>query len=445
MADRLPIGPYRTIRLEDGSEVPWYLLPFDKDGHCEAPLTAAQALNDLQLGDYTDLIIFSHGWNNDWNTAVGRYTHFLENYTAKRQESWRYARRFRPMLMGIIWPSAVLVMPWEDGPDMAAASTYDHDAIAQERREVQDIADLISADRRQRFYALIQREDRLTPEEILELAGILLPLYERPEDEVPGPTSKLTPPDIVELWEGLGEQSIRETNPTGGVGFADDHNGNPEVAAFFGIPSPRDIVRSLTVVMMKDRAGVVGANGVGKVLRSALSAGADLCVRLVGHSYGCKVVLSALCHGDPVQVHSVLLLQPAISAFCFASEVPGREGPGGYRVALDRVRQPIVTTFSRHDHPLTHLFHMAVRRRRDLGELAIAGAEDNKFRALGGFGPAGCDTECEVLTMKTPVDEYDLQNNSARILALRADDQIFGHGDVSNLATWWALFNQVKA
>ena len=75
-----------------------------------------------------------------------------------------------------------------------------------------------------------------------------------------------------------------------------------------------------------------------------------------------KVVLSALCNGPAPsrKVDSVLLLQPALSCYAFTADLDGK--PGGYRPAFDRVRLPIITTYSGHDEPLTKVFHLAVRR-----------------------------------------------------------------------------------
>src|SRR5690606_15613941 len=56
---------------------------------------------------------------------------------------------------------------------------------------------------------------------------------------------------------------------------------------------PRRIIRLLTVAIMKDRAGVVGHGGVGKVLQTLLDHSAAR-IHLIGHSYGAKVMLSAL-------------------------------------------------------------------------------------------------------------------------------------------------------
>jgi hypothetical protein len=139
----------------------------------------------------------------------------------------------------------------------------------------------------------------------------------------------------------------------------------------------------------------------------------------------------------------VLLLQPACSCLCFATDVDGRGRPGGYRAALARTRLPIVTTFSSHDMPLTKVFHLAVRRPSDLGEAVIAGAPPSKYAALGGFGPHGADGDVAVVDAKQAPDRYDLAASGKRIVAVRGDKVISGHSDISNPATAWTLLCQV--
>src|SRR5688572_10543055 len=75
----LPPGPYRTLDVE-GAAAPFYLVNFDKDGRCESPVTLGRLVEDAASGDYTDIILISHGWNNDWATATGLYNDFLIHF-----------------------------------------------------------------------------------------------------------------------------------------------------------------------------------------------------------------------------------------------------------------------------------------------------------------------------------------------------------------------------
>jgi hypothetical protein len=150
-------------------------------------------------------------------------------------------------------------------------------------------------------------------------------------------------------------------------------------------------------------------------------------------------MLSALAAGAvPRRVHSLLLLQPAVSHLCFADQVPGTTRTGGYRMVLDRVARPILSTFSAHDVPLTKIFHVALRRDADLGEAQIAAGEPpSVYAALGGFGPRRSGEQLiDILDAPQP---YDL-GSGARIYGIRGTRTIAGHGAISNESTWWALY-----
>jgi hypothetical protein len=78
-------GPFRTIDAGDLS-IPWYMIPFDELGRCTAPLTRQAVLEDANAGNYSDIYLFAHGWNNSWDWAIGRYEHFAAGYMRMRQD-----------------------------------------------------------------------------------------------------------------------------------------------------------------------------------------------------------------------------------------------------------------------------------------------------------------------------------------------------------------------
>ncbi|MEA2560412.1 MAG: hypothetical protein QOH06_1916 [Acidobacteriota bacterium] len=435
MPDRLAPGPYRVLRGEGDIEIPFYVIPFDKRGICDGPETRRDLLKQLAAGKYTDVFFFSHGWNNDWTAAIQRYEDFIHGYMKMRRDrSLPVPAGFKPLLVGIFWPSTALVFTEkEKGPQIAANEPAAVDeAIAEERREVQELAETLEASDAADLYELAQKT-KLTADEAQRLAEIAVTFYGTGDDELSLDTA-VSAEELLEIWR----QAPAETDDladliAGGPG--------PETAGFLSAIDPRNVVRTLTVFKMKDRAGLVGSTGVHELLRDLLAAG-DARLHLIGHSYGGKVVLSATCAGTlPRKVHSMLLLQPAVSHLSFAATVPTTSHPGGYRSALDRVENPILTTYSSHDFPLTKIFHLALRRAGDLGEAKIAaatGAPPSKYAALGGFGPR--ESGERLLDVLDAPARYPLDQGT-RLYGIDATRTVGGHGDISNPSTWWALYN----
>lgn len=447
MTNRLKAGPWKVLPGEDGTSVPFYMIPFDKNGVCMGPLSLDHLVN-AAIGA-TDVILFSHGWNNDWSAATGRYDQFVARFTEVRRLQWTPpGRDFRPVLVGVFWPSTALIALWEAAPGIAAGmgpGGPQASGTPQDLAEMDVLGESLSSSDAARFYELAQR-DSLDKADAAELAALLAPTLAVQDDEFEPPAAPPTRDELLEVWTALPADAKTTAGQPEAGGFIDERAApDAATAGAAGLLDPRKIVRLSTVLLMKDRAGRVGATGVAVMLRRLIDASPDSRIHLVGHSYGSKVVLSALCHGPPPsrKIESVLLLQPAISCFCFAAKVGKQGRQGGYRFALDRSRQPVMTTYSSHDVPLTRVFHWAARRASDLGEAVIAGAPPSKYAALGGYGPQGVDDDVVTVTAKRPPDRYSLQVAGRRIIAIEADDAIKGHGDVTNQATAWALLNQV--
>jgi hypothetical protein len=58
----LPIGPYKVIKLTAGGEMPWYMMPFDREGICTGPETRKHLIAAVAEQAFTDIYLFSHGW-----------------------------------------------------------------------------------------------------------------------------------------------------------------------------------------------------------------------------------------------------------------------------------------------------------------------------------------------------------------------------------------------
>ncbi|MEO8125155.1 MAG: hypothetical protein ABI633_14000, partial [Burkholderiales bacterium] len=224
----------------------------------------------------------------------------------------------------------------------------------------------------------------------------------------------------------------------------------PQTAGLFSFLDPRHVLRLFSVYQMKDRAGVVGANGVASLLRHLITAASSARVHAVGHSYGCKAMLSAVCAPQPLprQLDSLLLLQPAVSHLCFADLIPKSGKPGGYRGAFERVQGPILSTYSNDDLALHETFHLALRRDSDLGEQDIgiaadtdttAGKPPSNFAALGGYGPRRAGQRL-IDPMPAAGMAYPAFGAGDSIIGLDGSQGLItSHGDVTSPATAWAL------
>jgi pimeloyl-ACP methyl ester carboxylesterase len=349
---------------------------------------------------------------------------------------------FKPIFVGIVWPSTALTFSWEDAPDFAGDGAGD--GLASNIDEAKAIRDLLPPAEIQNFDTLVATRRNLTVEEARLLARIIAPVL-ADSDDASEQTAGFSPEDLLSAWRAAPpiKRSGTGVGSFDDFGTAGDTEAGPQAAGMFDFLDPRHIIRLSTVLLMKDRAGVVGSNGVGDLVRR-LQRETRARIRLIGHSYGAKVVLSALAQSSPAPlVQSVLLLQPAISHLCFAAKLEDGH-PGGYRKALPLVQQPIFSTFSSNDFPLYRVFHYAARRRSDIGEAQIAGTP-SRYAALGGYGPSGCSSrECVVAAIAAAGSPYPARDANVRLLALDGTTGINGHGDVETPYIAWAFLNQLK-
>jgi len=138
---------------------------------------------------------------------------------------------------------------------------------------------------------------------------------------------------------------------------------------------PRNAIRLASLYLMKDRAGTVGANGAAALLRGLLQEpGAAAChrsfIRMQGGYVGAR-------RGSETWPESQVgtVAGTAISYLSFAETVPGRDGPGGLSSRTRARRDSIFSTYSASDFPLHAIYHLALLRRKDIGEAQIAAHE----------------------------------------------------------------------
>jgi Alpha/beta hydrolase of unknown function (DUF900) len=441
----------------DGVRMPTWVLRFDKHGACTSPSTRTLLLDKLRSGAHSDVVLFSHGWNNDFDDATALYARFLRAFEALQDAHplQRAGAGFTPTFVGVVWPS--IWLSFDSGPQIAATGSADEEALT-DSGAAQALADRVASGGGgtpavERLYALLALP-RLDDAQARELATIAAPAFGTLADDETGASLDTSAEALLAMLRamqqaegGAAAPGRRPLDDWGSAAPADA----PQTAGLLDALDPRQALRLFSVYRMKDRAGVVGLHGVAALMRDVLAAAAPARVHAVGHSYGCKVMLSALCAPAPLPrpLDSLLLLQPAVSHLCFAELIPRSGKRGGYRGAFERVRSPILTTYSNCDFALHNTFHLALRRDSDLGEQDIgiaadtdttAGKPPSNFAALGGYGPRRSGQRL-VDPMPAAGADYPTFGTDDRLIGLDGSQGklIGSHGDVTSAATAWAL------
>lgn len=446
------IGPVKL----DGVNFQTWLLKFDKHGNCESKKTQQALLQHLHDTPPPAIVLFSHGWNNEYGDATGLYRRFL----FELQRHFADHPPTIPLLfVGVIWPSTW--MSFDTGPRSASATVAAELPDPQEQlsqRLAEEWAANLAVPDRQRLISLLA-STRLDQAQAKQLTDLLSQALRNIGGHVPEALES-TAPDAGELFKAL--TSVQRL--TMSSVSADDTNdeahaligslGDPQSAGLLDIFDPRNAIRIASLYQMKDRAGTVGTNGVSALLSQLKAAAPLVPLHLVGHSFGAKVVMSALASYQGEKIESVLLLQPAISYLCMARALPDEpDRHGAFRDVATNVRQALMITYSGHDVPLHDFFHLALLRDKDVGEFVPrpaspseqAGKPPNKYAALGGYGPPGSDAP--------HANVPEAGDTSLRIhlgdppLALDGtiDKRINGHGDVATPITAWLLYLQLRA
>ena len=285
-------------------------LTFDKDGDTDAA-ARDRFLAEVRDAGLTDLVVFSHGWNNDHRIATALYERFFGLLAGQLPAG----RRDGVGLVGVFWPS----QRWSDEPipafapapaaagvaaaGGAAAAVSRETAVAGEpaldKQTLAQLQELFPAAGEQLAEmaellgstptdaALARFHDLLAEFSTLAGAG-------GDDGEGAGPVQ---PPMLADDARTLFER-YRDTLKSLGVSFQDGDTGGAAGLgdALHGIwQGAKEALRQATYWQMKNRAGVVGKAGLGPVLGRL-----PVRVHLVGHSFGARLVSYA----SAEQVHA---------------------------------------------------------------------------------------------------------------------------------------------
>ena len=446
---------------------PYFQVQFTKDGNVFAPAEIEALIGGVTAAANapTDLLLFSHGWNNNIDDASGLYSGLAAVFKPQVDANPALqGRRFA--ICGVLWPAK----KFEDKeliPSGAASldEAVTTDDLKQRVRALRSLytgegwasADTAAPTTFDNIEDLMNtvEEDPEDRKQALDLLRGLMPKEAASSDDgsdtffdssAPVLINKLAkplnPPDIP---AGTGAASLDPfsdgaTSGLGGAaGFRDVLGG---IKAGF-----LHLLNYTTYYMMKARAGTVGEKGVGPLIEKLRSNRPDLRIHMIGHSFGCRVVAAAI-NGLPdeekFRPDVVLLLQGAFShnGFALKNEDNGADR-GAFRDVIEKrkIRGPIVITHTRNDKAVGTAYPIASRIN---GVTAAAlGDANDKF---GGLGSNGSQTKTSTPegvagTLMAVGSAYPFTTKvvPSTPYSLKADDIIKGHSDIVHPEVAFAL------
>ncbi|WP_426191449.1 hypothetical protein [Massilia sp. DWR3-1-1] len=393
--------PYRTI---PGTKHPYFLIAVDEagversadpDADAAHGLISEQFLAALAEQDISDLFIWSHGWKGDVMGAFDQYDRWIGAFHARtgdRAQMRAQRPAFRDMHLGFHWPS----QPWGDeslvaGNSFAPGAGAQVDALTLSHAQVLGDSPAVRAALRALF------------EEVRTHAG----------------ATAMTAA-ASQAYLDLNEALALGQGGAAGDGSADRPPFDPasstagDAIASFGVGAIGQVLlaplRQLTFWTMKKRARTVGENGLHSLLLKIGQTCPAVRVHLIGHSFGCIVMSSAIQAGGaaprlPRAVDSCVLLQGATSLWAFSARNQYQGDVAGYFnpvIAGRLVSGPLVTTRSTFDYALGKIYPWAAGL---AGQISFGPPQ---YGAIGIHGICGIDDAVE-LPMKDAAAPYQLQ------------------------------------
>jgi hypothetical protein len=434
------------IRFDEQGQV-------DRDG--EHALTAA-----LDQRKPTDLFVFSHGWNNSPSIARRLYQAFFERVDSVL--AGHGVPGHNVAYLGVFWPS----MRWTDEPipDFAPGDVVDLGAGAGPAADFQP-AETFDPPPPPDSELQAQISDSFpdsVKDSVTELLGLL---QTRPDDKQSLDRARELVRTIAAAAgpEGDGEQDARppfaaEPDPADTL-FTDFaaaleqlnvDTGESDGAAGIGDQFQRmwhgaqEVARGLTYWQMKNRAGVVGENGLGPLAARLKSRYPEMKINLIGHSFGARVVSYTLkgvgaSSGAPEPVQSVTLLQGAFSHFAFAAQLPMVQKPGALSGQQSKVAGPVTACYSVFDSAVGTLYPLASLLKGD-----DASALDNPLYRFGGMGHDGHQQGVSELSLLAAGQHYDfggreLVNIDAQRVVRNGKPPSGAHSDIVHDELAWVV------
>jgi len=210
------------------------------------------------------------------------------------------------------------------------------------------------------------------------------------------------------------------------------------------VAAASNLANLTTYYQMKERAGLVGATGLGPLLGRIRGRTPAVKLHLLGHSFGGRLVTAAADADPPAKPNTMTLLQAAFSHNGFASQFDEKKNDGFFRkvVTDNKVAGPILISCSNKDWAVGLAYPLASRIAGQQAS-AVGGGPGDPY---GGIGRNGAlhTPEAVAGSLEAVGDPNKRYNFAAgHLYNLRADAIITGHSDICKDEVAYALLRAV--
>ena len=419
--------------MSDIAGIPYTTAEFDKDGKC----IRQPVLPD----DAQEVIIVSHGWNNDRGEAEHLYATLFANFVKVTSGD-----KQGHAIVGVIWPSKKfdfsedeVAAPARGGVRAAATAGGNQEMERKRVEQALDAFDKVFEDsgKAQELAALRALVPELaTPEAQAAFITTLRTMVEdsEPKADLDGSDFFYRQTDARAVFT-----NAMQADGGGAAGGAPQQGAHAVGAAglgslFGGIGNAVSSLLNITTYYeMKKRAGTVGSVGLAPLIDQFGARDVVRHIHLVGHSFGARLVTAAAMKSTTTKLYSLSLLQGAFSHNGFSKI-------GYFRQVIQskRLAGPIIVTHTRNDSAVGKAYAIASRISGD--HASDFGGPQDRFGGLGRNGAVKMD-EGEISTttkqLQAAGKAYALEKQ--RIHNLESSEFISSHGDVAGPEVAWAI------
>lgn len=401
---------------------------FDRNGKVYDAKQVETLIDGVAKTGTTDLVVMSHGWNNDMKEARKLYADWLKSAREVIDAGKVDVGARKIAFAGVLWPSK----KFTDEELIPAGGAASVGGVSEQKKLVAQIRELSKTFTKKTDAAAFTKLEKLVPKletdkkARAEFVATLRKVLTDGGDDASERTDSFFDLDSEDVFARLkpakaGKKKAASSDEGGAAGFIGD---------FFrgAFESARGALNYSTYYEMKARAGLVGAYGLNTVLAKLAKKHPGLRIHLVGHSFGGRVVAAAADgpdHASDVKIASLSLLQAAFSQHGFADKWKTR---GFFRNVIEkkRISGPVIITHTRNDKAVGLAYALASRLSGV--DAAAIGDRESPFGGLGGNG-AVKTSEAGDFKMTAVGGKYAFQ--AGRIHNLESTKYVDDHGDVA--------------